>query len=352
MAVSVVLSAPPRAVVSVTFVSNLTSEAIVNGPFFFDGGTWASPQFLRVQGVDDSVQDGDKPFVVTSTTMSADPAWNNVVGADILGINIDDEMVPGECNIFANQYCGGAPNACCLRNAVDAGIGDCGANGCSPDSTHPGLAVGCRVNADCPFNRCWVQGTVVACHDTMEVGVSTTRYTCTSDAECMTFDRNVCLPDPTFPFVKTCQCNPLDSLCGSGAVCVPSQGRCVALGTETFLTSAQCPPGPMGMGGVSCFEGQGCCHLPTSEGCRDPLACAGGFLDGCSSTDDCQVGQFCSFDCMNPTKSRCLNGIEWREACRLGMSTPRNCAAGGACIGVLNFVPPLMGQPEIPGTCR
>lgn len=93
---TIVLDAPPSSDVSIELSTDSPLEATVApATITFTSSNWASAQTVTVTGVDDSVADGNQPFIVlTSDTMSSDPAYDALSVAEVSGENIDDET-PG-----------------------------------------------------------------------------------------------------------------------------------------------------------------------------------------------------------------------------------------------------------------
>lgn len=185
-----------------------------------------------------------------------------------------------------------------------------------------GREVACTTSSQCAgVDRCWVEGAQALCHNPMDIMTQRTRVTRTANGECVP-PRPQCIPDPLFPFLKTCQCDPLAPQCQAGTVCDPVTRRCLPASMEVVGTAE------IVCGGASVCGGSGCCRSPVSETCMPVTAtCAGTFV-GCEKSDDCAGGSYCSYD---PTarKTRCLNGIDGVEACSPGF----RCLAGGGCTG-------------------
>jgi hypothetical protein len=90
---TIVLNTAPSADVTIELESDTPTEATASpSSVTFTVANWGSPQTITVQGVDDSVQDGDATFViVTEPAMSADPNYGTVNPDDVAGSNLDDE---------------------------------------------------------------------------------------------------------------------------------------------------------------------------------------------------------------------------------------------------------------------
>ncbi len=170
------------------------------------------------------------------------------------------------------------------------------------------------------------------------------RLTCSPSVACTSLQMPNCVVDRVFPFLRTCQCDPLVRTCLAGDVCVPSTRQCLPMGAPHY-PGLECLLAPPGQAGVTCIDGTYCCQtsapIPTCE--PDPLNCPGVTV-GCRTSSDCDAGSWCSYDRLTtpitfPIVARCLNGIEAREACRPRLSSARNCEGGGLCTGIIDAGP-------------
>ena len=93
----VVLAVTPTAPVNITLTANNPAEArlLVGGALTnsqtitFTPADAATPQTITVQGVPDAVVDGDQPFRISGTIISADPTYNSIEFPAVNGINTD-----------------------------------------------------------------------------------------------------------------------------------------------------------------------------------------------------------------------------------------------------------------------
>jgi large repetitive protein len=90
---TVVLNSQPTAVVDVPIVSTMTSEGTVSAASLtFTAANWSSPRTVTVRGVDDAVQDGDRPYLVNvGPAMSGDTNYNGRTGSDVQVTNVDND---------------------------------------------------------------------------------------------------------------------------------------------------------------------------------------------------------------------------------------------------------------------
>ena len=89
----VVLDTPPSADVWITAVSSDASEGIVvSNRLTFTAENWNVPQTVTIDGVDDSVDDGDITYhVYFLPLVSDDPDYAGVVGNEVEVMNADDD---------------------------------------------------------------------------------------------------------------------------------------------------------------------------------------------------------------------------------------------------------------------
>ncbi len=88
------LTAQPAANVTITLTSSNTSEGTVSPTSVtFTSANWNTNQTITVTGVDDLVDDGDVIYtIVTSTTSSTDPVFNNITVADVTVTNTNNDV--------------------------------------------------------------------------------------------------------------------------------------------------------------------------------------------------------------------------------------------------------------------
>jgi hypothetical protein len=86
------LSSAPTASVQITLaVSDPLEGRVSMSALSFGPGNWMTPQRVTVQGVDDRVVDGPRPFSVTFAITSADPGYAGLTVAPIGYTNADDD---------------------------------------------------------------------------------------------------------------------------------------------------------------------------------------------------------------------------------------------------------------------
>ncbi|MGA9524361.1 MAG: hypothetical protein WBV82_23095 [Myxococcaceae bacterium] len=87
------LTSRPTAPVTVGLVSSLPTEARLLVPsLVFTPENWMTPQTVTVTGVDDFIDDGDKPYAITwSSLTSRDPEYVELPPGSISLTNIDDD---------------------------------------------------------------------------------------------------------------------------------------------------------------------------------------------------------------------------------------------------------------------
>ncbi|MFN8634516.1 MAG: M4 family metallopeptidase [Chloroflexota bacterium] len=102
------LTGQPTANVTVNLSSSNPNEGVVGpGSIVFTPGDWSNPKTVTVKGVPDAAKDGNVPYtIVTSNTISTDPAFNNLVVPDVSVTNV------GNCDtrprIVVSNSSGGA----------------------------------------------------------------------------------------------------------------------------------------------------------------------------------------------------------------------------------------------------
>jgi hypothetical protein len=92
-AFTVTLNSQPTADVSIAISSGTTSEGTVStATLAFTSANWNAPKTVTLRGVDDAVQDGDKPYTITiGPATSGDGNYNGKFGADVHAINVDND---------------------------------------------------------------------------------------------------------------------------------------------------------------------------------------------------------------------------------------------------------------------
>lgn len=91
---TVVLRTAPTANVTLTLASLNPNEGTVSpSVLVFTPANWNVPKTVTVSGVDDVVNDGDIAYsVVTTSVVSADPNYNNLVAPSVDLVNIDNDV--------------------------------------------------------------------------------------------------------------------------------------------------------------------------------------------------------------------------------------------------------------------
>ena len=90
---TVVLKSKPKANVSISLSTPFTKEISFSPTkLVFTNVNWNTPQTVTVTGVDDTVPDGDRTWVlVTAPAVSTDAQYNGLNPSDVVGINRDNE---------------------------------------------------------------------------------------------------------------------------------------------------------------------------------------------------------------------------------------------------------------------
>lgn len=90
---TLVLRSAPTADVSIPIASgDVTEGSVPPAPVVFTPTDWNTPRSVTVTGVDDAVADGNQLYSVhVGAAASSDPAYDGLVGADVLLSNTDDE---------------------------------------------------------------------------------------------------------------------------------------------------------------------------------------------------------------------------------------------------------------------
>ena len=95
---SVALGSQPTADVTITLASNNLGEGTANvTALTFTAANWNIAQTVTVQGIDDTIDDGDTAFnIVTEAAQSLDLFYNGLDAADVAVTNLDDDIAaPG-----------------------------------------------------------------------------------------------------------------------------------------------------------------------------------------------------------------------------------------------------------------
>ncbi|MFM7056515.1 MAG: S8 family serine peptidase [Planctomycetota bacterium] len=90
---SIVLTSQPSHSVTIPLSVSASSEGFVStNSVSFSPDNWNIPQTITVTGVDDWVDDGDRPWqVITGPAVSTDPQYNGLNPADASFMNVDDD---------------------------------------------------------------------------------------------------------------------------------------------------------------------------------------------------------------------------------------------------------------------
>jgi subtilisin family serine protease len=93
---TVALNTPPTANVVIPISSSNPAEGVTNlSSLTFTPANWSTPQTVRVTGVDDSLDDNDKSYVIQlGAVTSADTAFNGFNPPDVNLVNLDNEFFP------------------------------------------------------------------------------------------------------------------------------------------------------------------------------------------------------------------------------------------------------------------
>jgi hypothetical protein len=100
---TIVLRSQPTANVTFALSSSDTTEGtVVPGAITFTAVNWNAPQTITVVGVDDSVADGNTPYVVTiANATSADPGYDGRFGQSVPFVNVDNDSAGVTVTPFA-----------------------------------------------------------------------------------------------------------------------------------------------------------------------------------------------------------------------------------------------------------
>ncbi len=87
------LNTPPSADVTIAVASTDTTEGTVStSSVTFTTSNWDQDQTVTITGVNDSLDDGDVAYTITTTATSADPSYNNSAVADVSVVNLDNDV--------------------------------------------------------------------------------------------------------------------------------------------------------------------------------------------------------------------------------------------------------------------
>lgn len=93
---SIKLSSPPTADVTISIISQDETEGTAShSNLLFTTDNWSVAQEVTVQGVDDSLVDGDINFNLTITPASDDFHYNDLPAVTVEVVTIDDDELPG-----------------------------------------------------------------------------------------------------------------------------------------------------------------------------------------------------------------------------------------------------------------
>ncbi|MCC6271121.1 MAG: right-handed parallel beta-helix repeat-containing protein, partial [Microbacteriaceae bacterium] len=92
-AYTVSLDAPPTANVTINIATSAPGEGTLSTTsLVFTPANWATPQSVTVTGVDDTLDDGDRGYIIINQpAVSTDPAYNGLDPADAGVVNFDDD---------------------------------------------------------------------------------------------------------------------------------------------------------------------------------------------------------------------------------------------------------------------
>jgi hypothetical protein len=88
-----VLNSQPTSNVTFTFTTSDPTEGTVTTTITFTPTNWNVPQTVTVTAVDDTIADGNVPYIITTTTSSTDPNYNNLVIPPVNLTNTDNDTV-------------------------------------------------------------------------------------------------------------------------------------------------------------------------------------------------------------------------------------------------------------------
>ncbi|KAH3742736.1 calcium-binding protein [Pelomyxa schiedti] len=96
------LDSQPTDLVTITCVSDDTSEGIIAGDAYLSPTTWNSWQYTQVIGQDDVIVDGNVYYTVQCSTTSSDPNYQSIPIAPISILNVDNDT-PGITVVFSGN---------------------------------------------------------------------------------------------------------------------------------------------------------------------------------------------------------------------------------------------------------
>jgi Zn-dependent metalloprotease len=89
---TVVLRSAPTANVNLTLIaSNPREGAVVPSVVTFNSANWNVPKTVTVTGVDDVLDDGDVAYAITTSVVSLDPSYNNLIAPNVDVTNVDND---------------------------------------------------------------------------------------------------------------------------------------------------------------------------------------------------------------------------------------------------------------------
>ena len=92
---TVVLDTAPTVNVVIPLLSTVPAEGTVPANIVFTALTWNIPQTVTITGVDDTLDDGNKPYKIQlKAATSADPLYSGAVGPEVSVSNTDNDPVP------------------------------------------------------------------------------------------------------------------------------------------------------------------------------------------------------------------------------------------------------------------
>jgi hypothetical protein len=102
---TVVLASQPTATVTIPLASsNLTEGTVTPNQLVFTPADALTPKTVIVTGVDDPTIDGDIPYtVITSPSISSDPAYSGRDAADVSVTNLDDDKAAANSTVVAKE---------------------------------------------------------------------------------------------------------------------------------------------------------------------------------------------------------------------------------------------------------
>ncbi|HVZ73950.1 MAG TPA: sialidase family protein [Polyangia bacterium] len=121
------LGSPPTADVTIPLASDTPTEGKASpASLVFTATNWDQPQTVTVTGVDDTVSDGARPYlVVTGAATSADPRYDGLDSPDVPVTNLDDDPgieVVGGASLVTTEWGGQATFQVRLNHAPTATV--------------------------------------------------------------------------------------------------------------------------------------------------------------------------------------------------------------------------------------